>query len=1306
MLGDLQGTLADMRAHQALQLALQREQLDLQRQQLVKTNLLLQRQGIEPVSFPSAENVQSSVHSQPRAEGACPYKGLAAFGAEDVSYFFGREELVAELTARLAGTRFLAVVGPSGSGKSSIVRAGLLPAIWGGALPGSRAWQTLVLTPGAHPLEELAIRVSLLRGVEASALLDALSARPEALHLAVQQVLADEPSEVQFLLVVDQFEEIFALCHSEMERRALIEALLYAVKVESGRTVVVLTIRADFYGRCAEYPDLAALMSDGLLVGPMSVPELQQAIECPARIAGLRLEPGLAETIIGDVADEPGALPLLSHALLETFARRQGQMLTLSGYAASGGVAGAIAQTADAVYDSLDDKDQVLAQSIFLQLTELGEEGSQDTRRRVAPAELVRIEEEGSHVTALLHTLADARLVTMGGTVLSASGKDPGGGTVEVAHEALIREWGRLRDWLDACRDDLRAHRRLTAAAAEWIDAEKDEGYLLRGSRLSQFEAWASETEPAMTPMESDYLQASVALRERRQAERERERAARARAEAQARRSRQLRRLAVGLAAVLVLAIAATVFALAERGESQKSLRLSESHRLTAASINSLGTYPERSVLLALEAMRATYADDGIVAREADSALRRAMDRLRLRQTLFGHNGPVYGVSVSPNGECWATASADRTARVWDAETGEELAVLSGHAGLVRSIAFGPLAEGAGSCGAHLATAGEDGSLVIWSLASVDASMAEELLKVQAHPGAVWSVAFSPDGARLATSGEEGAAKVWDSSTGQELWAASDHTGAVYGLAFSADGRLLATAGEEGIVRVWSISPDAETSPKKLRRHYEHEGPAYAVAFSPDGTRLAAAGGDGVVKLWSLSPSSAASGEELASLTAHNGAVSGVLFSPDGTRLASTGEDETARVWAVGSGSDGYARQALTLVGHTGAVHGAAFSPDGSRLVTASEDRTAKVWDVSAGGDGSAHSGHDGTVWTAAFSPDGTLLATAGEDASARIWSLTSGSAVGEEMLALTTHTDQVSSVAFNPQGTGLATASDDGTAKVWAFESGASVSAQELFTLSGHAGWVMSVAYSPDGTRLATASLDGTAKVWALASSSTGSDHESLTLSGHTGWVSFVAFSPDGSLLATAGYDGTARVWDAVFGQELHTLSGHSGALFGVAFSPDGTRLATASEDGTARVWSLASAEELLTLSGHTGWVLAVAYSPDGTRLATVSADGTVRIWDTVSGEELLVLSSDADLVNGVAFSPDGARLVATGSAGMVRIYVLDADDLMAQACDSVTRNLTEAEWQTFLGRDVAYRRTCPDLPMPPAWLTYGHLD
>jgi hypothetical protein len=574
MLDEAAQTLAEMRTRQALQLALQREQLDLQAQQLVQTHLLLQLQQQRaaapmPLDLPEAERIAPADVAP--ADVPCPYKGLAPFKAEDAEFFFGRDELVAELTARLAGTRFLAVVGPSGSGKSSLVRAGLLPAVWDGALPGSEQWTTLVITPGAHPLNELAVRLSVPCNDRPAALLRDLEADHRSAALAIRRALADQPGDVKLLLVVDQFEEVLALCRDENERRLFIDALLYAVSAEDGRTIVVPTIRADFYGPCAAYPQLAARMGDGLLVGPMSEEELRAAIERPAAVVGLRLEPGLAEMILDDVTGEPGALPLLSHALLETFERRRGAEMTLSGYAASGGVAGAIAQTADAVFGQFAPEEQAIARNVFLRLTELGEEGSQDTRRRAAPGELVRTAEEAPAVQAVLKRLADGRLIT--------TAED----TVEVAHEALIREWPTLRRWLDEDREGLRIHRHLTEAAQEWQRLEREPGELYRGARLATASEWAAGHADQLNPLERDFIEASRAAAEQAEQEKEAARqrelaqaralaeeqerlaeAERRRAEEQTRAAGRFRRLAVALGAVFLLAVGAALFARAQ----------------------------------------------------------------------------------------------------------------------------------------------------------------------------------------------------------------------------------------------------------------------------------------------------------------------------------------------------------------------------------------------------------------------------------------------------------------------------------------------------------------------------------------------------------------------------------------------------------------------------------------------------------------------------------------------------------------------------------------------------------------------
>lgn len=519
-----------------------------------RTTALYERIRVAPTSLP---------HDFPAVEVPCPYKGLAAFEPEDAAHFFGREALVAEMTVRLADSRFLAVVGPSGSGKSSVVRAGLLPAIGQGALLDSQDWQTVILTPGPHPLAELAERLSTLNGFTPAELLKELKATESGLDLAVRRLLADQPGHVCLLLVVDQFEEVFALCRDEAERGRFIDALLHAVEVADSRTTIVPVIRAEFYGHCAGYPRLAArLQSAQVLVGPLSEEELGQVIEGPAEVVGLRLEPGLVEAIANDVAGEPGALPLLSHALLETWQRRRGRVMSLAGYAETGGVAGAIAQTADTVYRRLSPEAQAIARGIFLRLTEPGEAGAQDTRRRVSPAELVREPEETPAVEAVLKQLADARLIT--------TGED----TVEVAHEVLIREWPLLRRWLEDDREGLRIHRHLTEAAGEWERWDRDQGELYRGAWLALATEWAEVHADALNPLERQFLATSQEAAQRRAAEREARRqreleavrrvaeAERRLAEVQARASTRLRRLAGALGMVFLLAVAAAAFAM------------------------------------------------------------------------------------------------------------------------------------------------------------------------------------------------------------------------------------------------------------------------------------------------------------------------------------------------------------------------------------------------------------------------------------------------------------------------------------------------------------------------------------------------------------------------------------------------------------------------------------------------------------------------------------------------------------------------------------------------------------------------
>jgi WD40 repeat protein/DNA-binding SARP family transcriptional activator len=1331
-LGDLSSMAA---VYQRCVEALQRE-LDVEPSE--QTQALFEQLAAGEIPAPGSaagpDSWRAGIEGEPEP-GEPPFKGLQYFDESDADLFFGREQLTARLVARLnpaprpedrwGGGRFLAVVGASGSGKSSIVRAGLIPALKrsrplaDGSLPpaGSAHWLVHIITPTARPLEALA--ASLTRDEESvtatATLLDDLARDPRSLHLYVRKKLGRGGGRV--LLVVDQFEELFTLCRAEVQRQKFVDNLLTAVcppapgadEGECGGTElisVVLALRADFYAHCGPYAGLReALERYQVFIGPMSAKELRRAIEEPARRGGWTFEPGLVDLFLQEVGDEPGRLPLLSHGLLETWRRRQGRVMTLRGFHESGGVRGAIAQTAERVLGEMDAGQQAIARSIFLRLTELGE-GMQDTRRRAAPSELVPGSADPVPVEAVLQRLVEARLVTAAE------------GTVEVAHEALIREWPTLRSWLDEDRAVLRLHRHLAEAAAAWLRLDRDPGELYRGARLAQASEYAEAHAGELNTLEAEFLAASQEQVRQREAQRQRELdAARRLAEEQTRATLRLRRLAAFLGLLLLVVFASAFLAFRQTRRAEQQTRIATARELAAASLTQLDVDPERSILLALQAVDVTRGADAFVLPEAANALHQAIPASRVQLTLAGHGGQVWGLAYSPDGQRLATGDDDGTIRLWNAHTGGALLTLSGHPEPVNALAFSP-------DGTRLASVSLDDTAKVW-----DTATGVELLTLRGHTDPVLAVAFSPDGRRLVTASQDETAKVWDTTTGEELLTLSGHDWWVRGVDFGPDGRYVATANFDGTAKVW----DAQTG-QELLTLAGHSSPLVDVAFSPDGRRLATASYDTTAIIWDLSgvlsstvsatpalsgtqggeaevsaagalhaerlhtlfghtnelthlafspdgahlaTSSAdrnaivwdvESGREILRLAGHAGWVTSVAFSPDGRHLATTSSDGTARVWDWASPS----RELLTLAGHTKKINGMALSPDGKRLATTGLDEVTKVWDLGTGQELLAIPGAGAAprIWAyhIAFSPDGTRLTTVAADGSPRVWD----AATGQELFSLAGHEDSVWHVDFSPDGTRLVTASEDGTARVWDAATG-----QELAVLTGHTAPVLDATFSPDGTRVATGSDDTTARLWDAATG-----RELFTLTGHTDPVYKVVFSPDGARLVTVPmyFDLTPRVWDVATGEELLTLAGHTDSVWEAAFSPDGTKLVTAGKDATARIWDATTGEELQVLTGHTSSIFRVAFSPDGASLATAGFDAQARVWDVASGQELLVLSGHTNAVNTVAFSLDGTKLITASDDGTVRVYLLPIEQVVALAQDRLTRTWTPEECQQFL--------------------------
>jgi len=1107
----------------------------------------------------------------PGASDVCPYRGLEVFDEAHAEFFFGRDEDTKRVLEKLKDSRFLAVLGPSGSGKSSLVRAGVIPELRQGALPGSESWMVRVLTPGHRPLSVLAAQLVLLfPGEGMQRTLDGLRADERTLDLAVSLALAERPPDQRVVLVVDQFEEAFTLCQDEEERAAFVANLCYAATIPGGRLIVVLAMRADFYHRCAAYPELRALVAQQFLVGPLGAAALRQVIEQPAWRVRLELEAGLVETILDDIADRPGTLPLLEHVLLEVWRRRKGRKLTLEAYVASGGVEGALAQRANAIYDGLSPAQQQIARRVLLRLIQPGE-GTQDTRRRAVVDELLTHAEETADLQTVVKTLTDGRLLI--------TGQDEGVGkeVVDVAHEALIRGWPTLRGWINEDREALRAQRRLTEAATEWDENGREDGYLYRGARLL---TWQDRPLSGLNDLERAFLDAS------------RGREARERAAAR----RRVRLTLIGLSGALTVITVFAVVALVAGRNAIRQRDVAESALLTASANQQLPIDPERSLLLALEAYE-KRPNEG-----AATVLRQATLESRL-SARYDHGATVYGVSVSRDGRI-ASAGNDRIIRVWNPAGGDPVE-LSGHQDRIRGVAFSP-------DGRRIASASEDGTVRVWdpaggaqlaelrrgtkmyavafspdgqrvASAGVDGTVrvsdlaGTTIAEVPGRGHAVLGIVFSPDGGRIAAAGADGTVRVWDAVSGTELMALTNQS-SMWGVAFSPDGRWIAGAGEGGVVRVWDAASgtDLMTLPGYGDR-------VYAVAFSCDGGQIAASGIDGTVRVWDQT------GRIVEVFRGHRGRVYGVAFTCDRQQIVSGGADGTVRVWDHGDST------LLTLPGRRGRVESVAFSPDGRRVASGGDDGAVSVWDLT-GGDPVTLPGHEGTVYSLAFSNDGQRIASGGADGVVRVWDLTSNAPLG----SFPAHDGRVYGVAFSPDGGRVASAGEDGRVRLWDVARGVA-----LAELRGHDRHVWEVAFSSDGERIVSVGADGTVRVW---SSRDGT--EQRTLQGHRGAVVGVAFSPDGQRVASGGADGLVAVWDLTSEDSAPLmLPGHEGEVTAVAFRPDGQQVVSGGFDGTVRVWDLTSGGSVV-LRGYEGKVAAVAFRPDGQKLASASTNGSVRAW------------------------------------------------------------------------------------------------
>lgn len=1146
----------------------------------------------------------------------CPFLGLATFDAAHAEYFFGRERLVAELVARLVGSPLLAVVGPSGSGKSSAVRAGLLPALASGVLPGSERWSHELMRPGAHPLA----------GLE--------RALPEG----------DE----QMVLVVDQFEEAFTVCRDDQERMSFLERLVEIAEDRDSSAKLVVAMRADFYGHCAIDDRLARLVaSNQVLVAPMQRNELRRAILEPARRVGLRVEPSLVDALIADVLDEPGGLPLFSVALLEQWRERDGHVLRRAAYERTGGVHGAVGRVAESTYARLPEPGRVAAKRILLRLADAGEQGASFVRRRVSIDEL-DVERDGQSAAAL-QVLVDGRLLTADK------------GTVEVAHEALLREWPRLRGWLEEDAEGRRLHQHVIQAARDWEAADRDCGELYRGARLASALEWKIGHEGELNELEREFLEES-------RVETEQE------AEQQRRANRRLRVLLAGLAAMLALAVVAGIVALNQRGEARDAARIADAQRLGVEALRE-GRL-DRALLLTRAAVKLD---------ESPATLSNLLSVLMRNPASLGridYGWGMYGAAISPDGKLIATGDERGAVEVYDAATRRPLGrPYRIQAGLVQNVRFSP--DGSTLAVSYLdRTHPHAGMVDLIDPRSHHRRLRVRLPALRGRVEFVYAdVVFLADGGDLLVRPVHSAAPDGPASP---LYRVDGNTGALKDRLllgrFSSYFYASETADRQRVFltslrdnRTWELDP----GPLRVVRSWPVGDAAGAV--SPDGRMFALASRTGRVRLLDLG-----SGQIRPLRGGHDGPVLRLRFTPDGRTLVTSGQDGRLLAWDLEHGTI-----AQRFVGHSGAIDGLDLTRDGRTLITASVDTRAILWDLA--GDRRLDQRFpvgrrfavEQTPRGVAVSPDGRTLALTHSDGAVDLID-TRSLRRRASVHAIDGH---AASVAFSPDGRLLAVTGGGG--RLTLRDARTLAPAGELEGMRGDS---QAVAFSPDGKLVAAAEALGPAealqgeqrplRVW---------DVRRRTLTAFSGRTSanLIAFSPNGELIAAANQARGTEIRDSRTGGLVKRLdpndrSGEGAFSRSVAFSPDGKLLLVGQYNGTGRLFATDTWKPVgAPMRAHTARITFPQFTSDGRTLVTAAADGTVVLWDVASQKPIgSPLRLAPNTFASAALSPDDARLYAISTRGEGISFDMSPEAWKRHACLVAGRELTPAEWDQALPR------------------------
>ncbi|MCB8779622.1 TIR domain-containing protein [Planktothrix agardhii 1032] len=1155
----------------------------------------------------------------------CPYPGMVPFKQEDSDRFFGRQREVNDLIQHLRLYPFLAVIGASGSGKSSLVFAGLIPQLQKTHLLGKEPWQIYSMRPGTTPITTLTTTLGC----------DLSSAEAITTKFKLSQ---------KSLLVIDQFEEIFTL--SPQDVTPFQEILLNLYKQPN--FYVVLTVRADFYPQLMEstcfWREIKAHRYEVL---PLDQMGLQEAILKPAEQARVFIEGTLLERLITTAAKEPGVLPLLQETLVLLWEKIERRYLPLRAYEALVlsyynavsttnnkliGIQVALAQRADAAIADLTDEQQIIARRVFLRLIQFGE-GRADTRRQESVEALKARGDNDQIFEETLRYLADRRLLTL-------SGKEDKTRKVDISHEILISSWPQLQDWIIQRREAEQTRRRLIAKVKEWGRLGKDKGGLLDEFELVEAQHWLESSDAAelgsddqlvalvelsKTAIEDEKQQKLEAqerelglIRERLEQEtiaNENKQKALESSQKATEEEKKGRRIAQNrnriLAASLVVMAGLSAFAVNRMIDSRiqtinalsnsaKSLFSSDQQLEGMIEAIKAGNMVKKSLFVPIETKI-----------HVATALQEIVANIQEENRLTGHTGSVYSLGISPDEKIIASASQDNTIILWNRQ-GEKLRPLLGHSDQVSSVRFSPNRQ-------TIASASMDKTVIVWDLQG-------KKLKSFQFDDEVCSVAFSPNGEKLAASSKDGTIKIWTTQQWQEQkpYKFLPVDDCRFVINFNPDGQVLALAGQNNNVQLLNLNDG------RIQNFLGHSDAVFKVVFSPDGQMLASASLDHTIKLWKID------GTFIRTLSGHTGGVQGISFSPDSKFLVSGSDDNTIKQWKI----DGTLIQ--TLQGHSGGVTEVYFLNDGKKLVSSSLDGTIIFWDLERKNSNQIGN-HDTWINQVSFSPDGLMIASASDDKFIKLWSLD-----GTLIKAIPGHKDKVTRVEFSPDGKKIVSASRDKTIKIW------DIKANLIHTITGESGDFQDLSLSLDGTKIAAPSGYKIIKIWSLE------NYQLLqNIPADISSIWDVQFSSDSKMIASGGKSREVKLW-ALDGKLINTFPGHKDSIFEVNVSNLDQMIVSASRDSTVNLWNL-NGNKVKTLTEHHGKVRAVSFSPNYKMIASASEDGTIKIW-TKDGELIDTLEGRSAILD-ISFSPDGNKIVAAHQKNL-SLWNLNLDELLPQSC------------------------------------------